>query len=168
VDQHLHHLPTNAVRGSVTSTHNGTGSSLDALWRQLVPSRWMLIDAPDPHRQQMRRRRRSRAPTEEPSPVEHRHQHQLWRLGPGIGCRQRHDPPLRPGYPRPRPSTGMVRRECRYVFVIAPGYGSLPKMVGRLGSHLAHQCDSSRGRGPGYPGPPAQIPACGFPAPGSC
>jgi hypothetical protein len=24
------------------------------------------------------------------------------------------------------------------------------------------------GRGPGYPGPPAQIPACGFPAPGSC
>ncbi len=23
------------------------------------------------------------------------------------------------------------------------------------------------GRGPGYPGPPAQIPACGFPAPGS-
>jgi putative spermidine/putrescine transport system ATP-binding protein len=28
--------------------------------------------------------------------------------------------------------------------------------------------DASRGRGPGYPGPPAQIPACGFPAPGSC
>jgi hypothetical protein len=26
----------------------------------------------------------------------------------------------------------------------------------------------SRGRGPGCPGPPAQIPACGFPAPGSC
>src|ERR1019366_6787545 len=26
----------------------------------------------------------------------------------------------------------------------------------------------SRGREPGYPGPPAQIPACGFPAPGSC
>jgi hypothetical protein len=25
-----------------------------------------------------------------------------------------------------------------------------------------------RGREPGYPGPPAQIPACGFPAPGSC
>jgi len=25
-----------------------------------------------------------------------------------------------------------------------------------------------RGRGPGRPGPPAQIPACGFPAPGSC
>jgi len=24
------------------------------------------------------------------------------------------------------------------------------------------------GRGPGCPGPPAQIPACGFPAPGSC
>ncbi len=24
------------------------------------------------------------------------------------------------------------------------------------------------GRGPGHPGPPAQIPACGFPAPGSC
>ena len=24
------------------------------------------------------------------------------------------------------------------------------------------------GRGPGYPGLPAQIPACGFPAPGSC
>jgi hypothetical protein len=24
------------------------------------------------------------------------------------------------------------------------------------------------GRGPDYPGPPAQIPACGFPAPGSC
>ena len=24
-----------------------------------------------------------------------------------------------------------------------------------------------RGREPGYPGPPAQIPACGFPAPGS-
>jgi hypothetical protein len=24
------------------------------------------------------------------------------------------------------------------------------------------------GRGPGRPGPPAQIPACGFPAPGSC
>jgi len=29
----------------------------------------------------------------------------------------------------------------------------------------ANRC---RGREPGYPGPPAQIPACGFPAPGSC
>ena len=28
-----------------------------------------------------------------------------------------------------------------------------------------HGCS---GRGPGCPGPPAQIPACGFPAPGSC
>src|SRR5271165_3707301 len=28
--------------------------------------------------------------------------------------------------------------------------------------------DPGRGREPGCPGPPAQIPACGFPAPGSC
>jgi hypothetical protein len=30
------------------------------------------------------------------------------------------------------------------------------------------QPPACRGREPGYPGPPAQIPACGFPAPGSC
>ncbi len=30
------------------------------------------------------------------------------------------------------------------------------------------QPSACSGRGPGCPGPPAQIPACGFPAPGSC
>src|SRR5208283_3128126 len=30
------------------------------------------------------------------------------------------------------------------------------------------ECDLGLNQAPGYPGPPAQIPACGFPAPGSC
>ena len=32
---------------------------------------------------------------------------------------------------------------------------------------IYHHILSSRGRDTGYPVPPAQIPACGFPAPGS-
>jgi hypothetical protein len=35
-------------------------------------------------------------------------------------------------------------------------------------SHSDDRYVSCRGREPGYPGPPAQVPACGFPAPGSC
>jgi hypothetical protein len=42
-------------------------------------------------------------------------------------------------------------------------------MVGEITKRArATQPAICSGRGPGCPGPPAQIPACGFPAPGSC
>ena len=44
----------------------------------------------------------------------------------------------------------------------------LPELLSVPGILSAARYEALSGRGAGYPAPPPQIPACGFPAPGSC
>ena len=74
--------------------------------------------------------------------------------------------PARPGVSK---SDAPSRCRLRHPLAVSSSCVGQPvETVGEVTKRAHAPASPCSGRGPGCPGPPAQIPACGFPAPGSC